>query len=108
MSAYCAETHDNNVFFELEFPFWAKIKSESMKQEKVPVGKTIFTLPKVDSQLDGGIFTTNRVSVHQPANSTWRNWQKSTLSSSISKMMKSKILRAGISLKSKPKKTETI
>ena len=49
MSAYCAETHDNNVFFELEFPFWAKIKSESMKQEKVPVGKTVFTLPKVDS-----------------------------------------------------------
>ena len=49
MSAYCAETHDNNVFFELQFPFWAKIKSESIKQEKVPVGKTLFTLPKVDS-----------------------------------------------------------
>ena len=49
MSAYCAETHDNDVFFELDFPFWAKIKSESIKVEKVPVGKTVFTLPKVDS-----------------------------------------------------------
>ena len=48
ISAYCAETHDNNVFFELEFPFWAKIKSEEIKQEKIPVGKTLFTLPKVD------------------------------------------------------------
>ena len=48
MSAYCAETHDNNVFFELQFPFWAKVKSESMKMEKIPVGKVLFTLPKVD------------------------------------------------------------
>lgn len=49
MSAYCAEDQDNNVFFELEFPFWAKVKSEAMKMERVPVGKIIFTLPKVDS-----------------------------------------------------------
>lgn len=48
MSAYCAETHDNNVFFELSFPFWAKVKSEELKIEKIPVGKTLFTLPKVD------------------------------------------------------------
>ena len=49
MSAYCAETHDNNIFFELDFPFWAPIKSENMKSEKIPVGKTVFTLPKVDA-----------------------------------------------------------
>jgi len=49
MSAQCAETHDNNVFFELKFPFWAKVKSESMKMERIPVGKVLFTLPKVDS-----------------------------------------------------------
>jgi len=49
MSAKCAETHDTPVHFELEFPFWAKVKSEEMKVERVPVGKIIFTLPKVDS-----------------------------------------------------------
>lgn len=48
MSAYCAETHDNNVFFELSFPFWAKIRSEDIKIERVPVGKIVFTLPKAD------------------------------------------------------------
>jgi len=31
VSAKCAETHDNPFLYVLEFPFWADVKSDSVK-----------------------------------------------------------------------------
>lgn len=48
ISAYCAEEQDNNLFFELKFPFWGEVNSTSLKVEKRPVGKYAFTINKME------------------------------------------------------------
>ncbi len=45
VSASC-ETADNILFFELDFPFWAKVNSTTLKVEKRPVGKIGLTIGK--------------------------------------------------------------
>ena len=48
VSASC-ETADNVLFYELEFPFWAKVNSTTLRVERRPVGKIGFSVAKTTS-----------------------------------------------------------
>ena len=45
VSASC-ETADNVLYYELDFPFWAKVNSTSLRVERRPVGKLGLTVVK--------------------------------------------------------------
>ncbi len=45
VSASC-ETTDNVLFYEIDFPFWARVNSTTLRVEKRPVGKIGLTVGK--------------------------------------------------------------
>ena len=48
VKAYCAETNDLKIAYELQFDFWAPVNSEKVKIERLPAGKIHFVIPKQD------------------------------------------------------------
>jgi len=46
VKAFCAESHDNRIAFEIKFDFWEKVDSSKIKMERRPVGKINFVIPK--------------------------------------------------------------
>jgi len=47
ISAFCKDM-DNNLFFEVSFPFWAEVNATTLKYEYQSVGKHYISLEKLN------------------------------------------------------------